>query len=414
MNASLTFFTGLALTSSLLLVTTGCDRLDDLRPAPQGAARTGDFTSPNGSLDKALFASKIKAHLTGKVSGFGYRIWVNGKPYSEEGGGGGLARYPIDAPALAYTAQTRQEVVGGTQFVTALAVLKTLERNGKTVDEFVWSYLPSYFKPHPDFKKLRFRHLLWHTSGIITYNAPNVKNGEINSIQLSVEKEIQLGELYGNIQDNQDMNYQILRLTVPYLIANLGSPQLKSTLASFEDSHLALGTSTFGVFEGVVQLDVMKAAGIEEYTDIEFADALFPANQFTKYYPGNATGQPGHNNVPNLRDAGAVGLVISADELAQVLAKARAGQIVSSQTYQMMRTGTRKMGFDGEISGKLGTYAFKVGSSADASAIVMDFQGKPGHESAVNVQLVVTANTGVPIANNPAVWAKLFEDSWKF
>ena len=72
------------------------------------------------------------------------------------------------------------------------------------------------------------------------------------------------------------------------------------------------------------------------------------------------------------------------------------------------------MGFDGEISGKLGTYAFKVGSSTDASAIVMDFQGKPGHESAVNVQLVVTANTGVPIANNPAVWAKLFEDSWKF
>lgn len=419
MKTFLKFFTGIALTASLLVTTTGCDRFENQiqpEPAQSGAARLGGFDLSNGGFDPALFAQKIEAQLDTKVPGFGYRMWVNGSEYAVGAGGGGKARYAVDAPALNYTAQTRQEVASCTKFVTALTVLRILERNGKNTSELVWPYMPAYFKVHPDFKKLRFVDVLSHTSGIAQYPSPNVQKGQLNSIQLSVENGIQLNEYTANTWDYENMNYGVLRLTVPYLYAKLENPSLKATLSALETDYAALNVKVASVFVDAVRKEVMLPAGIAAWSQVDFQDWGSPVNQLTKYYPGNITSQPGTNNPSNALDPGAGGLVISADELAQVMAKARAGKIVSPNTYQQMKAGKiglYQLGFDNNIIGKYGSYYHKNGGSSNVSATVIDFQGKSGNESAVNVQLVVMANMGSSQAGSPGVWATLFDQSWK-
>jgi hypothetical protein len=422
MKTFLNFFTGIALTASLLITTTSCDRFENqIQPelTSTGQARLGGFDLSNGGFDPALFAQKIEAQLDTKVPGFGYRMWVDGKEYTTgiaANGGGGKARYAVDAPALNYTAQTRQEVASCTKFVVALTVMRILERNGKSTSEFVWPYLPSYFKVHPDFKKLRFIDLLSHTSGIVNYGNANTQNGQLNDVQDAIENGIQLNEYTTNTWDYENMNYGVLRLTVPYLYINLENPSVKDSFKALETNYAILNKTLADIFINAVRTEVMLPAGIAAWQQVDFQDWGIAANQATKYYPNNITSQPGNNNPSNVLDPGAGGLVISADELAQVMAKARAGKIVSANTYQQMKAGKLglfQLGFDNNIIGKYGSYFHKNGGSPNVSATVMDFQGKSGNESAVNVQLVVMANTNSSQAGSPGVWASLFDQSWK-
>jgi hypothetical protein len=422
MKTFLNSFTGIALTASLLVATTGCDRFNDIQPEPvaEGSARLGTIDDlSNTGFDPALFAQKIEARLTGKVPGFGYRIWVNGVSYKTgiaSDGGAGKARYAIDAPALDYTAQTRQDVASCTKFVTALTVLRILERNGKTANELVWPYLPSYFNVHADFKKLRFLDLFSHTSGIVNYANADTQNGELNDIQDSVEDGIQLAEYKAIKYDYENMNYTICRVITPYLVAKLENPGLLTILKQMEGQYAQLNVFLASGFRHYVQQEVMKPAGLVAWNQVDFQNWGSPANQFTKYYPNNITNVPGNDDPSNLQGAGSGGLVISADELVQVVAAARAGKIVSANTYKQMKAGkigVFQLGFDNNIIGEHGSYFHKNGGTGNVSAVIMDFQGKSGNESAVNVQVAITANMGSSEAGSPGVWAALFDQSWK-
>ncbi len=387
------------------------------QPAANGAARIGGIGDlSNGGFDPALFASKIEARLAGKVPGFGYRIIVNGQPYLNGTSGGGKARYAIDAPELAYTATTRQDVASSTKFVTALTVLKILERNGKNTSELIWPYLPSYFKPHADFKKLRFVDILSHTSGIVNYNNAGTQNGELNDVQDTVEDGIQLTELTNVTYDYQNMNYALCRVLVPYMIGKLEQPGFLTILKQMEGEYAQLNTFQAAAFLSFVQSIVMQPAGLVNWDKVDFKPWGSPVNQYTKYYPNNITTVQGNDDVANFLDSGAGGLVISADELAKVVAAARAGKIVSSTTFKQMKSGKigmHQLGFDDTILGNYGSYSHKNGGTSNISSVLMDFQGKPGNESAVNVQLVITANMGGSDAGRPSVWANLFDQSWK-
>lgn len=417
MKTFLNFFTGLALTTSLLMTTTGCERFSDIQPepTPQGQARLGTIGDiSNGGFDPALFAQKIEARLTGKVPGFGYRIIVNGQHYMNTGGGG-KARYAIDAPELAYTANTRQDIASSSKFVTALTVLRILERNDKNANELIWPYLPTYFKPTEDFKKLRFIDLLSHTSGIVNYSNADTQNGELNDMQDAVENGIQLAEFTNQTYDYENMNYALCRLLVPYMVGKLEQPDCLKQLYALENSYAELNTMQATIFRAYIRSVVMKAAQLPNWNSVDLQNWGVPANQYTLYYPGNNTTIAGNTDPSNFLSSGPGGLVISAHELAQVVAATRAGMIVSASTLTLMKTGKNKnqLGFDDAIAGTHGVYYHKNGGNGNISSVLMDFQGNTGNEGAVNVQLVITANMGGSEAGSPSVWAKLFDESWK-
>ncbi|MGM9511633.1 serine hydrolase [Larkinella sp. GY13] len=421
MKRSFQFLTGFALILPLLLFT-GCDKPEDqvLPQESTSRARIGDFAPiiSNGGFDPELFANKLEMYLKGKVPGAGYRIWVNGQPFSKGSTGVGKARYPIDAPELAYTPTVRQDVAGCTQFVTALTVLRILERNGKSAQEPVWPYLPSYFKPHPDFKKLRFIDLLSHTSGLVDLS-PGTPNDYVEDIQATVESGIQLSEFTNNQYDQEPMNYTICRLLVPYLIAKLEDPTILNILKQIEGNAIQLNLYTSLTFLEQVRSAVLKPAGIGTWNQVDFQPWGGSSNQLAKFYPTNLANSPGLNGVSRVKTSGAVGLYINANELAQVVAAARAGKIVSANTYQLMKLGKslkHSLGFDDAFDGKHGSYYYKHSymedySGGNLSAAIIDFHGDSGEP--LNVQLVLTANMPNKVATHPIILSQIFDESWK-
>jgi CubicO group peptidase (beta-lactamase class C family) len=411
MKTSFQFLTGAFLTTSLLVATTACDQLKEpVSPNPEGSARAGDFVAKG--FDVKLFADKIEARLNGQVPGYGYRIWVNGVPYTERSGGGGKSRHAVDAPQRNYTASIRQDIGSCSKYMTALLVMKVLERNGKTYNEKVWPYLPGYFNPSNDFKGVTFRDLMAHTSGIVNYSNAGTQNGELNDVQDSVEDGIQDWEL-GKDQtpDYQNMNYALMRVALPYLAAKLENPAALQVLQNSEGNYNDLNFYVASIFRQYLRYEIFKPAGLVAWNLVDFKAWGAAASDLTKYYTSANPVAPGTNNGDYFLGSGSGGLYLSAAETAQVVAAARAGKIVKLSILNQMKTGDgnfHQLGFDERIAGAHGLYYHKNGAGSGGNAVLFDFDGPT-----TNVQLAITTNMGGTEVTNTGIWANLFDQSWR-
>lgn len=427
MNFSVKSLASIAVASAFLFGSQACQKAEEIQPfssPDQSAARLesiGDLSA--GGFDVETFANKIEARLVGKVPGFGYRIIVNGVPYTKRPGGGGKARFALDAPERAYDATAKQEIGSCSKFITALLVTQVLEKNGKTLEEKVWTYCPTYFKPSADFKKLTFRDLLAHTSGVLNYSINS--NGELADLQDSMEKGIwEPGENLASFAANDgsntapygsydyaNINYGLCRMLVPYVYANFESPVTMTTFKSKENDYQALQTAISETFRRLMRERVFLPAGLEGWYLVDLVPWGGPASSFTKYYPTPNPGQPGADDTGSVLTCGAGGLNLSPNELAMVVAAARAGKIVKPSLLAQFKTGDGKgnqMGFDDAVTGKYGKYYWKNGSDGKSNAILFDFDGPTA-----NVQLALTTNMGGTEVTNAGVWAGLFDQSWK-
>ncbi|MEZ4901271.1 MAG: serine hydrolase domain-containing protein [Spirosomataceae bacterium] len=135
------------------------------------STRSGDIGDlVTHHFDAQTFAQKIEARLNGKVPGYGYCIVVNGQVAAKNGAGN--ARYNVDAPQRNYTENVIQDIGSCTKYFAALLAMKYLNSAGAAgitvaLEKKVYLYLPYYFQPSNDFKKVTFRDLMAHTSGII-------------------------------------------------------------------------------------------------------------------------------------------------------------------------------------------------------------------------------------------------------
>lgn len=405
-----------ALFAFILVSLSSCNKENVLPESvlqPTGAGRVGggigDIKAAGFDVEK--FADLIEARLNGKVPGYGYRIWVNGVAWTKQPCGGGKARYSVDSPARDYTATVKQDIGSCAKFMTALLVMKVLERNGKTMEEKVWPYFPSYFKPSSDFKNVTFRDLMAHTSGVVKYNPNDPKRGELWDVQESVEKGItdsQLGKDKTPVYNN--MNYGILRVALPYLVAKTENSALALYLKSVEtnNGYDALNEYVATMFRAYLRNEVFKPAGLANWDQVTFSAWGTSSSQFTKYYSNANPTQPGANNGNYFLAAGSGGLYLSADEIAQVVAAARQGKIVKPEILQQMKTGdgnAHQLGFDDAIQGSHGRYYHKNGAG-DGNAVLFDFDGP------VSVQLAITTNMRGTEVTSTSVWAALFDQAW--
>lgn len=429
MQFSVKSFASLAVASALVLGSQSCKNGEEVQPftSPDHASARlesiGDLSA--GGFDVETFADKIEARLNGKVPGYGYRIIVNGIPYTKRPGGGGKARFAIDAPERAYDAVVKQEIASCTKFITALLVTQVLEKNGKTLEEKAWTYCPTYFKPSADFKKLTFRDLLAHTSGVVNYSLNT--NGELADLQDSMEKGIwDPGENIASFaandgsntapcgtKDYANMNYALCRMLVPYVYAKFESPVKLAAFKAKENDYQALQTDIASTFRQLLRERVFLPAGIDAWYAVDMVPWWSGAfKPFTKYYPNANTAQPGLDNGGSMLTTGSGGLYLSADDLAKVVAAARAGKIVKPHLLAQLKAGDsqkNQMGFDDAIAGGHGLYYWKNGSApGKANAVLLDFDGPQ-----TNVQLAITTNTGGTEVTSAGVWATLFDQSWK-
>jgi hypothetical protein len=362
------------------------DSLDTITPTTPTteAGGSGELTQ-RGIGDLALytlnvdkFATGIEAALDGKLSGYGYTIFHNGSIYYKGVGGEGWNRRPVDAPERAHGAQHRQGLASTTKYATAILIARILEKNGKTMDELIYKYLPSNWNPHPDFKTVTFGELLAHKAGLIKYGntyldvKKTVEDG-INNIQHSMGIRV-----YDNI------NFFMCHYLVPYMIGKMENQGLWNLLDSKKNSPTELVPMIDVNWRYYFRLYVCKPAGLTYWDKVDFApwdnNGSIPLTSGCKYYTTMNMSEKGSNPTNGLPGSGPGGLYISPTEYGQIINAVAHGKIISKALYNNMKVELR--GFDWAMSGKYGPYYAKNGK-ARSQEMLIDFGG---------TQVIIIAN----------------------
>ncbi|CAG5072983.1 hypothetical protein DYBT9623_04515 [Dyadobacter sp. CECT 9623] len=344
-------------------------------------------------LDKFVFAQKIEDYLYNV--GFGYSIYVEGEEIFKGNGGEGFARKGFEVGgAKPHGASVRQETLAATQFVTALAVLKTLRKYNISVKAKVWPYLPKGWVPSQKFKSLSFEQLLAHKTGLSNVFAPN-------KIKLVVEGKIDNAPLIGNA----DINYSLLGIITPFVEAVELSKKGNATRLNLLNKVPMAFNTYANAFGEIVLANVFVPAGLPYANRVSWSawneSGPINASLATQGYPALKGDAPGLDKAEVVAHAGATGLYLSASEFAKIQSAASQFKIVSSDDLKLMKDSL--LGFTGKINGGAGTYYYKTDSGLNCETMIMDF-GK--------VQVCILANsTQNDFVQNPAAIAKLFDQS---
>src|SRR5258705_9396331 len=118
-----------------------------------------------------------------KTVGYGFAVFHNGK-LQKYGSGGYARRAPDTTPGheTPFEKESRVDIASSTKTITSIAVLKALEMKGKTDEELIHKYLPTNWKVPASVKKLTFRDVLSHHSGL-----KKVTDGSYDGIRKSIE-----------------------------------------------------------------------------------------------------------------------------------------------------------------------------------------------------------------------------------
>jgi CubicO group peptidase (beta-lactamase class C family) len=155
------------------------------------------------SLDR--FAEELKKRLDGK--GVKYAFLVRYGP-AVRCGAAGPKRTAATPPAQDFTVFDRFNPASVTKPVTAVALLQLLEKRNLSVDQPLYPYLPSTWKPHASVKTITFKQLLNHTSGFRT-------GGQTyDELRKMVEKGVKPSD---KVPSYSNLNYALARIVVAYL-----------------------------------------------------------------------------------------------------------------------------------------------------------------------------------------------------
>lgn len=403
MKTSLFSFIMFGLAAGTTLFTASCQK-DNLQPDALVSAddakkaAIGDLAILQFDVDK--FAGNIEAYMDGKVAGYGYAIQHEGKMYFRSKGGGGWLRRPIDEPSVQHSAQQRQDIASSTKFVTALTTIALLAKYKMSLNEPVYTYLPSNWKPSATFKLLTFERLLAHTTGLNNYG------GEWEGLKLAVEGPMQESEFADSIRDYDNINYALLAVILPYVSAKKEYPTDAFILKSLEGNTAQLYDALGARYVGLVRMNVFKPAGLTNWSVVNFcpwnSNGVISAANGSKGYATANGGEAGTNNGDYRRNGGAGGLYISAGEFSQIQRSAAQGLIVSSTSYKAMKD--KLLGFDAVVNGTYGKYYWKNGGANFRETIIFDF-GK--------TQVAVFANSNTSdIGNNRSILVGAYESAW--
>lgn len=384
---------------SCLLVLTACQKDESTSaistdPVSLDGRDNGAIALYTLNLDK--FATGIENAFNGKVSGLGYTIFHNNQVYYKGTGGLGWLRRPIDAPQRAHSANQRQGLASTSKYATAILVAKILERNGKTLDEKLYKYLPSNWNPDVNFKNLSFRQLLAHKAGLLKYgnkyaHMKKTVEGGINNIQVAFGTRV-----YDNI------NYFLPHYLVAYMIGKLENPNLLSQLKNAEKDTNALKEILAYNFRAYMRAYVFKPSGLTYWERVDFQPwdnyGPIPFTQGCKYYETANLNEKGSDPNQKFYESGPGGLYISAIEYAQMINATANGKIISKNLYSTMKK--ELLGFDWALSGKYGPYYAKNGS-ARSEEMLIDFGA---------TQVIVISNCAYSnLAESPSLITNAFD-----
>lgn len=384
---------------SAVLFSTSCKEeevllQEEVSPEAGKAAKLGIPTKFN----EIEFAKYLEEYIEPQVAGYGYAIYNDGKEYFRTNGGDGWARKKIESSFQIHGANIKQEIVTTTQFVTALAVIRALEKYNLSLSTPVWTYLPKYWIPSAKFKTLTFERLLAHKTGLINYK-------DLTKLDDTVEGAVNNSIYSQGLYENNDVNYLLLGIILPYVQAKEQAKQGNSTLLTKLDKAEENFPDYGATFRDFVRANVFTPAGLANANLIDWQpwdiNGTFSPSLATKGYPTKDGDEPGESKGINRFDCGVTGLYLSAVEFAKLQSAVAQFKVISFDDLNAMKS--KLLGFDGKFSGAKGTYYWKKGNGDNCETMIVDF-GK--------VQVAVFANSQHSDISSPSVIAGLYEKAF--
>jgi CubicO group peptidase (beta-lactamase class C family) len=259
----------------------------------------------------------------------------------------GLRGWDIDTP---------MHVASVSKLVTAMAMTRLLHVHGMSYDDRIEPWLPQYWQRGGNIQALTFRHLLTHTSGLLS----PIKNPGPIDFQ-SMKDAIALGSTDLSTRDYKNINYSLCRV----LLATVNGDTYPSMLATpTSDPFLA---PLFGVRDSV--WDTVSIRAYTQYVnDNIFSPAGLAARDFNHLgaaalaYGPIPDSNPGWNSGDKQSGSGAIGWHLTVRELLRVMAAyRRSGKIVTPTRAQSMLENDVGIDHDFTRATRLGTLYAKGG-----------------------------------------------------
>jgi CubicO group peptidase (beta-lactamase class C family) len=268
---------------------------------------------PNASqkpIDLTVLREQLKKTYTDSAVGWAFTIWKGGKQVEDQAGGFKIT--PIDrkdGKGVPFTSSTQLHVASFSKTITALAIAKLIDQKKLKWDDRVKSFLPSYWKLHPDFQNLTLAELVAMKSGL---------DGPLDALSSHTDSLRNILERRPNPKKKgvfhyQNTSYGLLRIIIGYA-------QGYQELQPGADSAV-VGVMTANMYKAFVNEQILKPAGVT-FSDCKITDTE-PAFQYPFPYanePGELTGTGSLMNNGDLSEyAGAFGWYLSAVDAAKLM-----------------------------------------------------------------------------------------------
>ncbi len=345
------------------------------------------------SVDK--FEQNIRQMLRGQTVGYVYAINRDGQ--LKKSGDSGSARISIDGQ-MDQSASKRMNIASITKTITAVSVLKLLERRGLTIDSLVAPWLPAGWQRGQGVSTLKFKDLMTHRTGFNSVNANFNSTLSFNALRDSVATGVVNSQSYNYL----NMNFALFRVIIPALWKGLpGAPsigEINPTSASF-------------FYRLYVQQEIMDKIGVMN------ADCINPsATQPTLFYTAGATG-PGIDFGDWTSICGGGGYYLSAIDLANFMAHIRydntilseANRKIMDQNYIGWAECCKMNGSKGEYYNHGGAITSTSGATGMTGQMLGVMVKYPN-----NVEAVLMINSN--IANNVAIntiMTNAYDNAWE-
>ncbi len=280
---------------AVFLFTTVSIRAQQLKYLDTAGKKTFDVTTFSDQLTKTYADSAV---------GWAFTIWKNGKLVTEKAGGFKIT--PVDRrdeKGMPFLPSTRIHVASLSKTITAIAIVKLVEQKKLKWDDRVKSFLPSYWRLHPDFEETTILDLITMKSGL---------NGSLDALSShsdSLRKIMERGpdqEKRGKF-NYQNTSYGLLRIIIGYAE---GYRELRP-----EADSLVVGIVTAKLYKNYVLNNLLIPAGITS-ADCGITD-MEPAFQYPFPYANESGELTGSSDFSEY--AGGFGWYLSATEAAKLM-----------------------------------------------------------------------------------------------
>lgn len=348
----------------------------------------------NQGFNAETFKENLIKACDGKTVGYSFAIGKDGQVLFPTAGGN--ARMAIDGE-VKYTTETRIGVGSTSKTITALAILKALEKKGLDETALIKDFLPTGWVMPKENLGITFKDVLAHEAGLQNFG------GDYPALKKTVEtKTTGIGN-----RDYDNMNYTLCRVLLAYLVRDR-----KDLESGFDPNWL-----TCAIYRDYVRDEIFKPAGVKLWDKIDigpWSETAGPTgdlqNTLALYYNYSMPTLNGVTRMTTLLEAGPGGWYMNPTEEAQVMIAAEGGKIVSKD--MMTRMKEKLMGFDAPIRAEEhGNYYFKNGVWGDGQSrgiytVIMHFPN--------NVQVVWHTNSRVTDLGSPEdLIIDAYDAAWK-